>query len=67
MWEAEVFIGRLVDFGGLMATGGDTSSGLRRSCTCPFLLPRSGAYRTPKAWRPSGCRGPREAPRGRGD
>jgi hypothetical protein len=24
MWEAEAFIGRLVDFGGLMATGGGT-------------------------------------------
>jgi len=68
-WEAEAFIGRLVDFGGpeLMATGGDTSPGSRHSRPCPFLLPRSEAYRTPKAWRPLGCRGPREAPRGRGD
>jgi hypothetical protein len=30
MWEAEAFIGRLVDFGGLMATGG-------------YPLPRSAA------------------------
>ena len=67
MWEAEVFIGRLVDFGGLMATGGDPSPGSRHGRSCPFLLPRSEAYRTPKAWRPSGCRGPKEAPRGRGD
>ena len=65
--EAEAFLERLVDFGGLMATGGDTSPGSRHSRPCPFLLPRSEAYRAPKAWRPSGCRGPRKAPRGRGD
>ncbi|AKT33909.1 hypothetical protein PYWP30_00246 [Pyrobaculum sp. WP30] len=27
MWEAEAFLGRLVDFGGLMATGGYPSPG----------------------------------------
>jgi hypothetical protein len=56
-WEAEAFLGLLVDFGGLMATGGGTPLGPRHSRSCPFLLPRSEAYRTPKAWRPSGVSG----------
>jgi len=55
MWEAEAFIGRLVDLGGpeLMATGGDTSPGSRHSRPCPFLLSRSEAYRC----RGLDCRG----------
>jgi hypothetical protein len=46
----------------LMATGGDTFPGSRHSRPCSFLLPRSEAYRAPKAWWPSGCRGQERRP-----